>query len=144
MATVCRALGRPRPIRARMGTGPLPLFQAADLFGVLRRDRCWPGSYESTIRVLRHRRSFRKESGDRAMNVEISVLLVGLAAMSSLGCSGSEAEPARPTLVHVQGDRLVDAAGAPLALEGIILGEAAPTANPLDHGASAAYAEIAA
>jgi endoglucanase len=78
------------------------------------------------------------------MNVEISVLLVGLAAMSSLGCSGSEAEPARPTLVHVQGDRLVDAAGAPLALEGIILGEAAPTANPLDHGASAAYAEIAA
>jgi endoglucanase len=76
------------------------------------------------------------------MNFEKSVLIVGLAAASGLGC-GSEPAPARPALVHVQGDRLVDPAGAPLTLEGIMFGGLPSSEEPFANGSQQAYAEVA-
>jgi endoglucanase len=67
------------------------------------------------------------------MSFEKSMLIAGLAAAAGLGC-GSEPKAARTAFVHVQGDRLVDPSGAPLALEGIALGGSEEPA---------AYAELA-
>jgi endoglucanase len=67
------------------------------------------------------------------MNFEKSMLVAGLVAAAGLGC-GSEPKTGRAAFVHVQGDRLVDPSGAPLALEGVAFA---------DSEEPAAYAEVA-
>jgi endoglucanase len=77
------------------------------------------------------------------MKFGIGVLVASLAAASSLGCSGSEPKAAGPAFVHVEGDRLADPSGAPLALEGITFGDFSPTEKPFESEGPEAYAEVA-
>jgi endoglucanase len=76
------------------------------------------------------------------VNFRQGMLVAGLAA-SSFGC-GSEPKAAGLPLVHVEGDQLVDGAGAPLALEGIMFSAISRRENGFESEALPAYAEAAA